>query len=665
MTARLREAVPEYIRLDERQMALSATESRVKHNRQRLQHCTAELRGGLNEVAYLRDRLTRERQAIASAILVPKNRRSEHDELLEDLKQRLEVAKQHVASLRAEEQVINQELHALDIDLRALHHVRTLLESLNERVFDVDGSSGFQEEEDLRESVKSANNLIEKLGRKIRNVETAKQLLGRVEGILLEARNHHDLSGGNARKRSKSVDANFDVHKLESALDLYKEATRSHPSLPPPDSSRSTFTTLIAPPRPTPYHECLLLLRKVQDILPRLDRDSESLRRDLRNAEHHLKDVKTRLSKERVRILRAAVLSRDRERNRERWWMRSVRGWVGSGEDGEGDTRSVDEDLPPPYTPAPEYEGAGGAEGGAEDEEIPLVGAAGSANAIAIPVTPRREGRDGGVGIAFGFSPTFASPPYERTIGFTSIVSSPVSNVAMSRPSSSIYISPPASPPLPSSRNGTGMDLSMTITEEPEDGGDFLDGEEDVDTRPLYLLAVGSSQSLGRPVRTRGSGEARISFDLPEPGVLEGARREVDGEEDDEDHIPLRRALSLGRPVFGNVGSFNTTTATFGRTNNVTELRRSLSHSSAGSGRVGTAHRRGDSEPSAAAVAGDGIGVGAEDAVRTHRYRNRERGEGRERSGRSRRRGPVPLVSLIPGGIPVPSVPPRLGPRVE
>ncbi|KAJ3045118.1 hypothetical protein HDV00_011844 [Rhizophlyctis rosea] len=702
MTARLREAVPEYVRLDERHMALAATESRVKHTRQRLQLTTAELRGGLNEVAYLQDRLARERQALASAILVPKNRRSEHDDLLEDLTQKLEEANQQVELLRQQERALNEE--AFDTDMRALRHVRNLLESLYERVFDVEGPSGFPEEDAIKQSMTLAHNQIEKMGRKVKNVETAKQLLGRVENLLLEARSISDANAQSFRKRSKSVDANFDMHKLDSALNLYEEATRVYPSLPPADTSKSTFTTLIAPPRPTPYHECLLLLRKVQDTNPRLNRESETLRRDLRTTEHHLKELQSRLLKERVRILRAAVLSRDRDRARRdgtRYVRMSQRVLM---EEQVNDVRE-DEDLPPPYSP-PDYDVTNGSHQPASNSNI--------STPVAIPIPTRRGGISGTSSLSTSningrLSPSLASPPYERVASPTSFARS-LDHSSLNRPqySSSFYASPPATPLVgsPPSNYSTPSRLHIstrTITEEPDTTGSLETSPLDVaDNRPLSLLAIGSSVSLGRPRRTgMGLNSSTTSLTLtrfattnqanPMPSTGENdifnPRASIDLLSDDDDLIPLRRAVSLRQPrtsidsgarVGNGLGSGSTTNLP--RTG--TDLRRSLSHSSSGSVRDAMPQSRRGSAPSSELVdsvggvrAGAGNTAGsapiAGDEPRTHRYRTRNRdgdrdGSGRERDrerrGRQRRRHPnVPLVSLIPGGIPVPPVPPQLG----
>src|SRR4051794_5502877 len=77
-----------------------------------------------------------------------------------------------------------QQLHSYDTDLRALRHVRNLLESLYERVFDVEGPSAFSEEDAIKQSMTAARNQIDKMERKVKSVETAKQLLDRVENLL-------------------------------------------------------------------------------------------------------------------------------------------------------------------------------------------------------------------------------------------------------------------------------------------------------------------------------------------------------------------------------------------------------------------------------------------------------------------------------------------------
>ncbi|KAJ3265189.1 hypothetical protein HK104_006332, partial [Borealophlyctis nickersoniae] len=335
MSARLRDAVPEYVRLDERYRELGRVEGMVKHVQQKLEHIAAEIRGAVNEEAYLCDRWNRERQNMANAILVPKQRRSEHGELMEDIKRRLEQTQIRERRLRFQHQGLMDELGRLEPDLRALHHVRSLIEALFDRIFD--GAPDFPKENELKRELAPITTRTDKLAAKGRSIEAAQQVLSRMQSLLREGTPMR-VKNGTGRP---SMDLDHELEILGTAKQLFQEAIRILPTLSKSPLGRSGTTTLISP-NLSPEDQHRELARHVEDTSTRLNRSLATIHRELAELEPRFRDLKSRLLRVRTRILRAAVLNRDRDRaSRDR-----------GGSEYGGD------DLPPPYAP-PGYNAVG------------------------------------------------------------------------------------------------------------------------------------------------------------------------------------------------------------------------------------------------------------------------------------------------------------------
>ncbi|KNC97344.1 uncharacterized protein SPPG_07272 [Spizellomyces punctatus DAOM BR117] len=152
VAARLKEAIPEYMRLEEQERELAESEALVKHAEKRMEHLLAEIRGASNEADYLSDKWRQERQFLASALLAPKQRR----QALETLRQEEQKARQKVQHLQRHLDTVQSQLSSHTLNYRRLLHVRERLEALYERVFR-DAAADFPHEHRLKQGVWALN----------------------------------------------------------------------------------------------------------------------------------------------------------------------------------------------------------------------------------------------------------------------------------------------------------------------------------------------------------------------------------------------------------------------------------------------------------------------------------------------------------------------------
>ncbi|RKO87861.1 hypothetical protein BDK51DRAFT_51806 [Blyttiomyces helicus] len=522
---RVRDAVPEFLHLDEQLRETQDVPRRARALRSTLEAVTAELRGTTNAATYYRDLQERAKRAD-----------------LPSLRAREQESRARAAELRARQAEVARELDGVEADLRRRRHVVGRLDALFARVFDRAAEEDFPVETGLRRE-------LEEEVRRGRGVAIARQnvaaagaaraLLGRAEGALLQARERRVAAGGAVASppgAAGEVAEEWVYHDSAVALatQLLSESHALLPSIPriPPPP-----TTLIAQIAQNHSGSAGYLLHHIQETLTRLssppdDPPPHPARRG------RAIELAARLRAERTRILVAATMDRDRRRS------------IGCA----GDRGDEDDDLPPPYVPPPpEYEctrgldipGAG-LDDDTYDDDLPL------------SFSPRET-----AGFAAGFfhsgsGPAAAAGGWFRTLG------------ASAPPSSSELVSSNAAPfgPPPSPPSSLLLPPQIFISAARSPRPPAAQDPDDIPlchhSRSFSPPLVASASSPPAPSMPRPSAITAPPYhpDLADspaaPLPLTAVFADADEAESDQEDVPLSHIHSRGfhhRPEAGQTPS--------------------------------------------------------------------------------------------------------------
>ncbi|KAI9101173.1 hypothetical protein DFS34DRAFT_648057 [Phlyctochytrium arcticum] len=182
VAARLKEAVSEYVRLEEQENELEPSETLMRNLEKKMDHILGEIRGATNEADYLREKRRQEQMFVANAIIVPKNRRQS----MELLRLEEECARSKVQNLQNQLETVQQELHSSQTDFRKLLHIRERLDALYDRVF-ADAAADFPEEDRLKRALWAMASRLGALGER-REEGSGSGPAGRREMMLVESR---------------------------------------------------------------------------------------------------------------------------------------------------------------------------------------------------------------------------------------------------------------------------------------------------------------------------------------------------------------------------------------------------------------------------------------------------------------------------------------------